>query len=255
MNGDDIEIFRGHLDECLEHLAKCFAAHVPKGSKGASAARRPIADFCRVGEPAVSDWLSTPQKVPGGESRVRLMCFLDMLGYTVIELERLKTGRRGFTELAGYGLLSGKEATELLGYTDRSDVWRIFRPSYNMSEDKEQKMWDEWKKRKEELDKVKLEAREKYRISFPLNLLEVVCEAKQTTLAVQSQIGPVRLGLGQIMDGLSKLIDGANLAKMSGEELRGLFPDAGRTILQLSGQLSSLSSKLIATSNQNGGKK
>lgn len=48
MNEDRHEVFRGHLEECLRHLGTSLASSVPKGSRGAAQAKKPLADFCGV---------------------------------------------------------------------------------------------------------------------------------------------------------------------------------------------------------------
>ena len=91
------EVFREHFEECLRHFANRFNAKHPPGKKGLPRIRKPIADFCGVGDSAVQAWLSEDQgKSPVGEAEVRLKCFLDLNGYRIIELERLP--RRTLTE-------------------------------------------------------------------------------------------------------------------------------------------------------------
>jgi hypothetical protein len=59
------EVFRGHFNECLKHLAKCLEAKAPKGLAGAMKARQPIADFCGVVAPTVTGWLEGNSRLIG----------------------------------------------------------------------------------------------------------------------------------------------------------------------------------------------
>ncbi|MGD0328143.1 MAG: hypothetical protein ABSB00_00295 [Minisyncoccia bacterium] len=149
------EVFRGHFEECLEHFGMSFNSRIPKGTRRATQVKKPIADFCGVTIHSVTRWLHNTGMFPIGEELIKLMCFLDMNGYRIIELERMPKVRRNFAELVGYGLLSGEQATILLGYASSSQLYEILRGDWNASEEKGQKMWNEWKRRKEELEKRK----------------------------------------------------------------------------------------------------
>ena len=149
----DAEVFRGHLDECLRHLGTKLAEVVPKGSRGAMESKRPLAEFCGVTIDSVTRWLSGA--TPIGEQRIRLMCFLDSAGYRVIELERIPKVQRGFAELVGFGLISSQEASELLGYAEKSTLLKVLAGQQGASGDKNQRMWDYWKEKKETLEQKK----------------------------------------------------------------------------------------------------
>jgi len=153
VGNEESEVFRGHLDECLRHLGARLAGVVPKGSRGAVESRRPLAEFCGVAVDSVGRWLSGT--VPIGEQRLKLMCFLDLIGYRVIELERIPKIQRGFAELVGFGLVSSQEATELLGYSETSTMFKVLAGQQGASGDKNQRMWDYWKEAKGILERKK----------------------------------------------------------------------------------------------------
>lgn len=160
------EVFRGHVDECLGHLGNMLATSIPKGSKGAAQVKRPLADFCGVSTACVQRWLRN-SSLPIGEQRVKLMCWLNMAGYRVIGLERMPKIRRYFLELVGFGLISGKQAAELLGYTTVSRVYEVLRGDCNAGSEKRAVMLREYSNRKEELEQKKESAREQYRLHIP----------------------------------------------------------------------------------------
>lgn len=166
MTQNSSEVFRGHLDECLEFLGNMFVANIPKGSWGAAQARKPIADFCGVSKNTVREWLRHTS-LPIGKQLVKLMCWLDMTGYRVIELENMPRIQRNFLELIGFGLISDKQATELLGYTSVSRVYEVLRGNCNASPEKRAVMLHECSNRKEELEQKKESAREQYRLHIP----------------------------------------------------------------------------------------
>jgi len=163
---DRNELFRGHFEECFRHFVTAHITAVPKGSKESAKAKKPIADFCGVAIQTVTRWLYT-QAPPNGEPLIRLMCYLDMVGYTLIELERMPKVHRNFLELVGYGLLTGDEATEFLGYSSASTFYHVLRGKYNSSEDKKEKMWNAWKERREILQQRKDASQELLRPNIP----------------------------------------------------------------------------------------
>ncbi|MEK7390716.1 MAG: hypothetical protein AAB635_01090 [Patescibacteria group bacterium] len=175
------EVFRGHLDECLRFLGNTLVASIPKGSKGAAQAKRPLADFCGVSIDCVQQWLRNAS-LPIGEQRVKLMCYLDMMGFRVIELERMPKIRRNFLELIGFGLISGRQAAELLGYTTVSRTYEVLRGACNASTGKRAIMLRECSSRKEELEKRKNDAETRYRLDIPPKVQPKKAETEPVTL-------------------------------------------------------------------------
>ena len=121
------EIFRGHVEECLKHLGLKLYQGIPRGSRGASEAKRPIADFCGVTVDTTTRWLNDPKHLPVGEVYIRLMCFLSVNGYRVLELERMKPKVRNFARLIGFGLVTSQEAAEMLNYSQISTLFQVLR--------------------------------------------------------------------------------------------------------------------------------
>lgn len=249
MNEDRHEVFRGHFEECLRHLGTSLASSVPKGSRGAAQAKKPVADFCGVKIDSVTRWLHGTGSSPIGESYIKLMCFLDMTGYRVIELERMQKNRRNFAELVGYGLLTSDQAAEFLGYSSTSTLYQVLQGHHGASEDKDKKMWDAWKERKEELQQKKEKSQELYRLDIPLKIrskAEVSKVSDRQMLAVRPK------AVVSIMEGLLALLKENSFEKLSDGELADLKASAD-TVLCLSAHLSALSSRLIMSEQQRKG--
>lgn len=249
MNEDRQEVFRGHFEECLRHLGTSLASSVPKGSRGAAQTKKPIADFCGVTIDSVTRWLHGTGSFPLGEQYIKLMCYLDMVGYRVIELERMPKVRRNFAELIGYGILSSGQASKFLGYSSTSTFYQVLQGHHGASEDKEQKMWDAWKERKEALQEKKERSQELYRLDIPLKVRRKAELAKTSERPV-SAVRPK--AVVSIMEGLLALLEENSFEKLSDGELADLKQSAD-TVLRLSAHLSALSSRLIMSEQQRKG--
>ncbi|MDP3985184.1 MAG: hypothetical protein Q8P82_00310 [bacterium] len=145
---------RATAKECFAHYRKEFLRRHPPNSKGAVEAKWPMADFCGVNVPAIQRWFTGSGEAIG-LTQFKLICFLSLHGYQVIEHERRKQAHKGFAELLGFGLLTPKEAQTLLGYSDLSSIYNVLRGNEGVSEDKEHILWETWKARREELEAAK----------------------------------------------------------------------------------------------------
>lgn len=250
MNEDRPEVFRGHFDECFKHLGTSLAARARKGSREAALQKKPVADFCGVTVNSVTRWLHSTGPLPIGEHYIRLMCYLDMVGYRVIELERMPKGRRNFAELVGFGLLSSEQAIELLGYSYPSTLYQVLQGHHGASENKDQKMWDAWKERKEELERKKKQLQEQYSLDVPRDVpLKVHQKAEG---AKPATLTSGRTAVINIMEGLLALLEEESFEKLSAGGFKELQQSAD-TILRLSAHLSTLSSRLIMSEQRKGG--
>lgn len=249
MNEDRYEVFRGHFEECLKHLGTRLASSVPRGSRGAAQAKKLVAEFCGVTINSVTRWLHGTGSFPIGEPLIKLMCYLDMVGYRVIELERMPKVRRNFAELVGYGLLNSDQAAEFLGYSSMSALYQVLQGHRGASEDKDQKMWDAWKERKEELQQKKEKSQELYRLDIPLKVRPKTEVSKMS----ERQVSAFRpKAVVSIMEGLLALLEENSFEKLSNGELADLKQSAD-TVLRLSAHLSALSSRLIVSEQQRKG--
>ena len=247
MSENNKEVFRGHLEECFQHLKKSLDSKVPKGSRGALMVKKPIADFCGIGVASVARWFRHAGLLPIGEPLIKLMCYLDMVGYRVIELERMPKVRRGFVELVGYGLLSGDQAIGLLGYSENSTLFKVLHGHQGTSNDKEQKMWDSWKEKKEELEKTKEQLQMQHRgRSLGAKSKNVSKVSDQQVLATR------QIAVVSIMEGLLKLLEEDSFEKLTNGNLATIQKSAD-IVLRLSAHLSVLSSRLIMTDQRGKG--
>jgi len=247
VNNEDREVFRGHMEECLRHLDSRLASRAPKGTKGAALVRKPVADFCGISVKTVSRWLRTGS-LPVGEPLIKLMCYLDMVDYRVIELEKMPKVRRNFAELVGYGLLPIEQAAEFLGYSSTSTLYQVLQGHYDASKDKEQKMWDAWKERKEELQQKKEESQELYRLDIPhkVHPKAEVSKASERPMSASRKTAAV-----SIMEGLLALLEEGSFDNLSDSDLANLKQSAN-TVLRLSAHLSALSSRFIMSEQRKG---
>ena len=131
-----LEIFRGHFVECFGHFTRLFCAKYPSGVRGRNQAMRPISEFCGVKNPTVQRWLKGGNAVIIGVAKIKLICFLDLLGYRIIEFERLPRVVRSFSELVGFSILSSENAIRQLDYSQGSEIYSLFSGNKGMSKEK-----------------------------------------------------------------------------------------------------------------------
>lgn len=240
--------FRGHLEECLKHLAERILEKYPKGSRAANTAKHPIAEFCGTNIHTISDWFFRATSIPQGDRLLRLMCFMELNGYGVIEFERMKPACKNVTQLIGYGVVSGSEATSLLGYGKESTLMSILKGETGLTREREHQFWSIWKARKDSLDQAIEVAQQKYRIDFDEEKVTVVATEKE--VPQQVSVPPMqddkcpRVGVVMIMQGLLNLLDGGVMDNLSATDLAKLAK-SNVTILRLSSHLSDLSAKLL----------
>ena len=242
-----MEILREHFEECFRHLCMRFNSKVPPGMRGRIGAMKPFMDFCSVTRQTVSRWLDKDEPLPRGEILVKMTCFLDLNGYKVIEFERMPRVTRRFAELIGFGILSPKQATELVQYKSVSNLYNAIWGKEGLSKTKETTMWAIWKEKKDELESKKKEALEKYRLEF-------LSESAQTgQTIIESLVPPALKSLSSgcsatmfLMQGLLVLLDDGVLGTLSEQEIATLKQSGANTILRLSAHLSTISSKLLA---------
>ena len=188
------EIYRGHLDECLEDLSGRLNRRHPKGSHRADQDRQKIAKFCGIASSSVLRWLNGGVE-PQAAVRIKLMCYLDMVGFRVIELEEMKESRRKFLDLIGFGIITLAQATQELGYTNPSTLSKVLQGNTNCNEAKKTQMFDIWLAHRDTLAERKRAAMEESGI----NLAETSLVRRR---AASSRKGPSLSGV----DGRAKAI-------------------------------------------------
>lgn len=132
------------------------------------------------------------------------MCYLQMIGYRVIEWEKIPVARRNFAELLGFGILSVEQARVIIGYSTTTTTYQVLLGHYGTSKDKDGIMWETWKSKMGELEGVKSDALQKYR----LDLSSVKQPRTETQGQIPQAIAPTRFtAISYFMDGLKALLE------------------------------------------------
>lgn len=230
------EVFRGHFAECFAHLKKCMEANSPRGLSGVKKSRQPIADFCGISAVTVGRWFDGKSK-PIGEFYVRMMCFLDMVGYRVIELEKLGN-KREFAELIGYSLLDLQQAANLMGYKNTHEISAVVKRKQGTSGEKEERMGTICKDMRPTLALRKEELRQKCQLGISL-----------TDSVRQRKIS----GIMNIMGGLLDLLESKEVGAVFSDGLAKLPPGEKQVVLHLSDVMHDLSTKMVKHHVKKGG--
>jgi len=257
------EVFRGHFDECVKHLSERIIAHVPKGTRGAVKFCAPMAKFCKVSIISAAGWMRGTRGLPVGEEHFRLMFYLDLMGYRVIELERMTKGLRNYAELVAYGLLTFDGASEALGYSQASTFYQVLHGRHGVNADKEQKLWDLWKERKMALEQKKVELKKSCALKFPVSKVRPKTEAQVPAVDAAPPVpvqmplpslqpSPRRSAVSCMVEGLLILLEGDSVEALSEDGLTELLGPS-ETVLRLSGLLSTLSYRLVVFAQRKGG--
>jgi hypothetical protein len=230
------EVYREHFEECVSHLAKQLNSKIPPRSKGRLEALKPIAEFCAVGPNAVSIWLSGNSiRIPVGLAEIRLKCLLDLNGYRIIEFERLSKVLRYVTELIGYGVVSAEEAAAYIGYHRTRDLYPALRgdEGRSASKEKEVKMFDLLKEKKQALEQKKKQALKLYSLEFLHSGISIAVRGQESAFTGQALVLAA-------LAGLLPLIDEGSFEDLSATEQEYLKERFGSIIRQFSDKLDHL---------------
>jgi len=201
-----------------------------------------MAVFCGVSVHTVTTWLFRKKTLPIAVQLLKLLCFLDAQGYRIIELERAGKERRGFIELIGFGVLSVNQASALLGYAYTSHINNVLLGHEGCGRDKQQKMWNIWKSKREELEQKKKELQRQLQLESEVGTEKPTTNTKQavasTALTVDHQ------ATLKVMEGLLALMSKGSFDRPSPEALAELLKSSA-VIFPLSAHLSNLSSQLM----------
>ncbi len=231
----------------MRHLKAEFDSVVPRGTKGVFDQYRPIADFCKVTAVTVSRWFREGDSNPIGDTWIKMICYLDLIGYKVIELENMGKTFRHIAEIVGYGLMTGEQVLVELDYSQSSRLKMILTGEIGISDGRSQKMYDIWKARHAELDVVKAKMQERYRKH---TIRPAVVPIASSAPLVLARAMPSReQALVSIMEGITSLLDEAVGDQADPRVLIGLNPATKKAILHFSARLSAISSKLIVPGN------
>lgn len=244
------EVMRGHVEECLEHLQKRFNSKIKRRSPGRLEALKPLIDFCQISQATASKLMDIDKDPdpPKGRILIKLICYLNFHGYRVIEFERTQPVLRNFAELIGYGVLSADEAFRLVGYHDSQQIYQVIWEREGLSKEKEAKIWEIWKGRRDELEQKKRNAFKDYNLQILFKTDSSVDYVEQQALLPLDLAGgdvSRRLALINILKGTLGLFDSGLFNDLSSNEINDL-KQYGRMIHRLNIHLSNLSLKINA---------
>ncbi len=249
------EVFRGHWDQCFDHFVDRFIRSAPRNAKGSQKAKEPIAAFCGVKSHTITRWIYEQGVKPVGDVALKLMCFLDIQGYRIIELERKKPLFRGLLELIGYGILSAQKVAMELGYTEASRVYGMLRGDFDPTGEKKEKILKVWAHGREELGRVKEERRKEFHLNLPSDGSVSSHRSSLRTVPValhDNDFNPHEQAGISVMQGLLALFEAGLFSDLSNGNANRLQRASGKAILRLSSYLSALSSKLMTPGNEKG---
>ncbi len=235
------EIIRGHLDECLANLNYKFNSKAHASTK--QILLNCMANFCEVNIDTVRHWLHNMGSLPISETRIKLMCFLDLIGYRVIELENMSESLRGLTEIVAFKLMTISEATKFIGYTKPSSLIRIMY-EHRPAPEKKLKIWDTWTAQKEELQQAKQTAY----ASLPESIFKVLNPEEETAIPEIDSAEKAALCRANFdaMSNLLKFIRLPSFQNLTDQELFALLSNHDIKILsELTDELQKLKKKCL----------
>lgn len=236
------EVYRGHFEECVADLSRRLDKRHPKGSHHANQNRKKIAEFCGVGTQTVLRWLNG-DNIPQSSVFIKLMCYLGLLGYRVIEVEKMKESRRNFFYLIGFGVITLEQASQKLGYSKSSNLTAVLQGKFDCDEVKKGLMYDTWVANKDALSERRRTASEQLGINLIEEDLPVPEPAKLSQKSSPKRFSLRVQAIVHIAKGLSVLLS----EPFDASDLAALGVHTG-DLLKLNARLSDLGSKLIQRS-------
>jgi hypothetical protein len=237
--------YRGHFDECLRHFKKRFHAVVPKGSKGAADQKKPFAEFCSVGVPTITRWLGGDE-TPLGAPRLMCMFWLEINGYHVIELSRMKKVLRNFAELIAFRVITSQAATEIVGFSKVTSLYQVFYGQVGTSEAKETRMYESWKEHRQVLAELKERAVALYTFNSPAQKLHQTVPRQDSPATLETTPKIVaRPPVVSMMDALNAMFAEKPPSNLSPDEVL-VLREYGGSITELFANLNDLNWKLLA---------
>ena len=242
-NGEDY-VERGKLSECMAHFRRAFDTKWPKASKGSEEARAPMANFCGVGPNTVREWFYRGI-LPLGVTYFKLLYFLEMHDYRVVELERMNRNRRHIAELLAFGITEVEEVAKEIGYADVRALLTMMRSRSKLKDTTAEHLWQFWIAHKSGLEEKRTLAIVKYKIDLtPIARSDTREEAGVNPMTIE--LGPPPQAMPStflIMKALSASLDESGLAA---SDLTKLGRPERETIIGLSVRLSEISVHLVA---------
>ncbi|MBN2093877.1 MAG: hypothetical protein JW740_00665 [Candidatus Zambryskibacteria bacterium] len=223
------EVMRDHFEECLEDFCKRVIKIAPPGTRARNDILLPLTRFCKVDFQTFRKW-ATGRASPTGEIRVRLMCYLSLHGYKIIEFENLPAFLKGVFEIIGFNLLSAKEVAGIVGYTKTSSLFDVLFGKQNISKAKKFIMWNLWKVHKDTLEEMFDES-----VSVCLDI------SREVSYSETKNVSPIYSSILLSMQGLVVALDSGIFSNLSKKEIDYLRSAEGKSVIQrLSNHLKSI---------------
>lgn len=169
MQGDETSNtlgFRGHIGDCLEDFGLKMNLLGRQKDLPNCEMFAPMAEFCRAHINSVNRWVRD-KNVPIGDNLYRVVSYLLLQGYTVIEVDRAPESFRCVIEMLGYGMMTVAQVAERLSLKKPQNVNRILWRKSGATEDKKQAIKTLWLEKREELGQLRAELRQRYAIQLP----------------------------------------------------------------------------------------
>jgi len=181
------------MKETFRECLKDYAGTMPApGTRHVNESRRPMADFCGVNIRTAERWLIAGN-LPIGEPLIRLLFFLELVGYEVFELKRLERTIYRLGEMISYNVLSVQEVVGMLSYEKSSSAYRPILKGLSTTHQRSDKINTAWKSHKDEINS---------RREVWLSRLGKTSQTKHTSSAttpssVRKQTGERHISLGR----------------------------------------------------------
>ncbi|MCX6745305.1 MAG: hypothetical protein NTX82_07345 [Candidatus Parcubacteria bacterium] len=252
------EIMRGHVEECLAHIAQKLLL-LGKRSPQKKEVIATMANFCGVTHDPASRWLHGSGSMPIGDQKIKLMCWLDLIGFRIIELENMTESFRGITELIAFGLITGADAAKIIGYAEPSTVYKVIYEQMNTTTEKKEIIWQLVKGKKTEL----LQAKEnaiKQLPAFAATLLPSTLQTEPAkpepesvdTELIGSPANTFTQGFLSLLQGINTLLESEAATRLTDQELAALPASQSESISKLATKLTALKNRLKNLKGQNG---
>lgn len=162
-------VFRGTAEACFHHFKKQFERRYPKGVKGTEKAKAPMADFCGVRVTAITRWFNSNEGA-SGSTYMKLLCFLQVQGYIINELQGLGTTELGLLELIGYDVVDPKEIQQYLKYPQLGQMFKVLRGEGKLVNSRASRGWEFLRKHRSALKEKKQALKKKPPYKFGATL-------------------------------------------------------------------------------------
>jgi uncharacterized coiled-coil protein SlyX len=249
-----LEIMRGHLEECVYNFNGKLA-NLARKSAQKQKIMVSMASFCGVSIDTARRWLRGTEANPIAESKIKLMCYLDLLGYKVIELENMGDSLRNLAELIAFGLITTAQAIKIIGYSRPTVLYRIFYGQENTSAEKKEKIWQLIRAKKNELTQAKEKTAQNL-IFLTATLLPASAavpepESEDTEL-IGTPANTFTQGLLSLLQGINVLLESEAAKNLTDQELSALPASQAGIISKLATNLAALRSRLKDLKGQTG---